>query len=249
MDMRHRMFKAISCCLGLLVIISGCDIQIGGWGQAIYEITVQRQAPITAGSKLYVQTSSGSITITGGDVTECSVIASICGRAPTQEEAQLLAEQVKIELETVGNTLTVKAEKPPRKNRCSISVSYDITIPKQTNIECVSSYGAIELANIKGTTSGKTSSGSIEAKNIEGLVNLDTSYGSVNCRNITGDNLTVKSSSGSITAEIENSPDIPLRQYDKVLFNPKGAIPVDFEGDNRLFVVEIENVVVVFRKS
>jgi len=186
----------------LLVTISGCDIQFGGWGQAKHEITVQRQAPITAGSKLYVETSSGSITITGGDVTECSVIASICGRAPTEEEAQQLAEQVKIELETVGDTLTVKAEKPPRKNRSSISISYDITVPKQTNIECSSSYGAIEIANIEGTASGKTSSGSIEAKNIVGPVNLHTSYGSVNCRNITGDNLTVKSSSGSIAADI-----------------------------------------------
>ena len=202
MNKCDRMFKAISCCLCLLIIISGCDIQFGDWGQAKHEITVQQQATITAGSKLYVETSSGSITITGGDVTECSVIARICGRAPTEEEAQLLAEQVKIELETVGNTLTVKADKPASRNRRSISISYDITIPKQTNIECASSYGAIELANIKGSASGKTSSGSIEAKNIEGPVNLETSYGSVNCRNITGDQITVKSSSGSITAEI-----------------------------------------------
>jgi chaperonin GroES len=34
-----------------------------------------------------------------------------------------------------------------------------------------------------------------------------------------------------------------------VLFNPKDAIPVDFEGDNRLFVVPVENIVAVFRKS
>jgi DUF4097 and DUF4098 domain-containing protein YvlB len=186
----------------MLIIISGCDIQIGGWGQAKYERTVQRQTPITAGSKLYVETSFGSITITGGDVTECSVIAEICGRAPTEEEAQLLAEQVKIELETVGNTLTVKAEKPPSRNKRSVSISYDITVPKQTHIECASSYGAIELASIKGQASGKTSSGSIEAKNIAGPANLVTSYGSVHCRNITGDNITVKSGSGSITAEI-----------------------------------------------
>jgi DUF4097 and DUF4098 domain-containing protein YvlB len=202
MDKRYRMFRAISCCLGLLIIISGCDLQIGGWGQAKYEKTVQRQAPISPGSKLFVETSSGSITITGGDVTECSVIADICGRAPTEEEAQLLVEQVTIELETIGNTLTVKADKPPSRNNRSVSISYDITVPKQTNIECASSYGAIEIANIEGTASGKTSSGSIEAKNIEGSANLDTSYGSVNCRNITGDNITVKSSSGSITAEI-----------------------------------------------
>lgn len=53
----------------------------------------------------------------------------------------------------------------------------------------------------------------------------------------------------AVSAEIEHTPDIPLQKYDKVLFNPKGAIPVDFEGDNRLFVVEIQNVVAVFRKS
>ncbi len=66
------------------------------------------------------------------------------------------------------------------------------------------------------------------------------------------DNIEIPTITGrvvEISAEIENSQDIPLRKYDKVLFNPKGAIPVDFEGDNRLFVVEIENIVAVFRKS
>ena len=66
------------------------------------------------------------------------------------------------------------------------------------------------------------------------------------------DNIEIPTITGriiTISAEVQNSPDIPLRQYDKVLINPKGAIPVDFEGDNRLFVVEVENVVAVFRKS
>ncbi|MHC4745325.1 MAG: co-chaperone GroES [Planctomycetota bacterium] len=66
------------------------------------------------------------------------------------------------------------------------------------------------------------------------------------------DNIEIPTITGrivTISAEVENCEDLPLRQYDKVLFNPKGAIPVDFEGDNRLFVVEVENVVAVFRKS
>lgn len=66
------------------------------------------------------------------------------------------------------------------------------------------------------------------------------------------DNIEIPTITGrivSISAEVEDSPQIPLQQYDKVLFDPKGAIPVDFEGDNRLFVVEIENVVAVFRKA
>ena len=66
------------------------------------------------------------------------------------------------------------------------------------------------------------------------------------------DNIEIPTITGrivAISAEVQHSEDIPLSQYDKVLFNPKGAIPVDFEGDNRLFVVEIESVVAVFRKS
>ncbi|MGE4285605.1 MAG: co-chaperone GroES [Phycisphaerae bacterium] len=66
------------------------------------------------------------------------------------------------------------------------------------------------------------------------------------------DNIEIPTITGRIVAvssEIENAPDIPLKQYDKVLFNPKGAIPVDFEGGNRLFVVEVDNIVAVFRKG
>jgi chaperonin GroES len=66
------------------------------------------------------------------------------------------------------------------------------------------------------------------------------------------DNIEIPTITGrvvSVSAEVEMSSEFPLKQYDKVLFNPKGAIPVDFEGDNRLFVVEVENVVAVFRKA
>ena len=66
------------------------------------------------------------------------------------------------------------------------------------------------------------------------------------------DNIEIPTITGRIVAvseEVGRNPDIPLVCYDKVLFNPKGAIPVDFEGDNRLFVVEVENVVAVFRKT
>ncbi len=53
----------------------------------------------------------------------------------------------------------------------------------------------------------------------------------------------------AVSAQVEHDEDYPIRQYDRVLFNPKDAIPVDFEGDNRLFVVPVENVVAVFRKG
>ena len=66
------------------------------------------------------------------------------------------------------------------------------------------------------------------------------------------DNIEIPTITGRIvevSAEIEQDPLIPLKKYDRVLFNPKSAIPVDFEGDNRLFVVDLEHVVAVFRRE
>ena len=53
----------------------------------------------------------------------------------------------------------------------------------------------------------------------------------------------------AVSAQVERDENYPIRQYDRVLFNPKNAVPVDFEGDNRLFVVPVEDVVAVFRRE
>jgi chaperonin GroES len=53
----------------------------------------------------------------------------------------------------------------------------------------------------------------------------------------------------AISAQVANDDDYPIKRYDRVLFNPKQGIPVDFEGDNRLFVIPIEDIVAVFRKG
>jgi chaperonin GroES len=53
----------------------------------------------------------------------------------------------------------------------------------------------------------------------------------------------------AISAQVANDEDYPIKRYDRILFNPKHGIPVDFEGDNRLFVIPIEDVVAVFRRE
>jgi len=53
----------------------------------------------------------------------------------------------------------------------------------------------------------------------------------------------------AISAQVEKDVDVPLRQYDKILFHPKQAVPVDFEQDNQLFVVPVSDIVAVFRRT
>lgn len=53
----------------------------------------------------------------------------------------------------------------------------------------------------------------------------------------------------AVSSQIDKDPDYPIHRYDRILFNPKHAIPVDLEGDNRLFVIPVEDVVAVFRRD
>lgn len=53
----------------------------------------------------------------------------------------------------------------------------------------------------------------------------------------------------SISKEIENDENHTIKQYDKVLFDPREAIPVELEHDNKLFVVAIDRVLAIFRRS
>lgn len=64
------------------------------------------------------------------------------------------------------------------------------------------------------------------------------------------DNIEIPTITGrvvTVSQMLSNDNDFPVRQYDKVLFNPKNSIPVDFEPGNQLFVVPLDDIVAVFR--
>ena len=64
------------------------------------------------------------------------------------------------------------------------------------------------------------------------------------------DNIEIPTISGrvvTVSQMLTNDNDVPVRQYDRVLFNPKNSIPVDFEPGNQLFVVPVDDIVAVYR--
>lgn len=170
---------SLVCLISLPVVIAGCCINIDGLLRAEYERTDELNAPLEPGSILALKNSVGSITIEGLDVTECNVTAAICVKAPTDEEAEKLAEQIKIELDRDGKTLTVRTEKPRTKKRRSISISFDITVPKQTALELESDVGKIQVSNITEKIKAKTDVGQITCKEISGDIDLRADVGTV----------------------------------------------------------------------
>ena len=235
MKKNYSIVLAIGFYFCLLLIVSGCVIRIGDWPRAKYEKTIELQAPLGSGSILVANTSYGSITVRGADTSDCSLFATIHVQAPSEQEASEIAEQVKIELEPAGKTLTVRADKPHVKNNRSINISYQITVPVQTNIECSSSYGPIKLADTSGYVKAHTSYGSIDCDSVNGQIHVDTSYGRVNCREIISGELTVGSSYGNI--DIEYS-DLAPAEIQAVVSTSYGSIdftaPPGFTGQVEL---------------
>ncbi|MHC4155683.1 MAG: DUF4097 family beta strand repeat-containing protein [Planctomycetota bacterium] len=209
MDAKNLSRVCLSGLLCLLALVPGCCNNMGGCPQARHERTEELTVSMAGLEAVDVETSFGSIRIVGGDVAECRIKAEIFAKASSDEEARELAEQAKVKAEPVGGTLRIFVEKPRLGNDRCIGASFEITVPKQTGLECRTSYGSVRVRDIQGDIRARTSFDSIKTEDTQGAVDLDTSYGSVTCRNITSTDIKAESSFGNI--EIHCSPATPAQ--------------------------------------
>lgn len=200
--MKKHYFAKVSlgCLLCLVILSAGCCINIGScFMQAKYERTMQLSAPLSPGSTFEAQTHNGSITINGAEVTECSLTATIVTRAATDEEALELSNQVNVTLVPSGNRLTAKIDKPTNLINKSVSVSLDVQLPNQTDLELVTHNGAVEISDVTGKLEATTHNGKVTCERISGTTTFETHNGSVTCSEISG-NTQLKSHNGGIEA-------------------------------------------------
>ncbi len=200
----HRLIKSVPWLLAvtLLVAASGCNEEATNWSmtQARFERTVAQRLSLDGGDTLDVYSRLGSITVAGTDAADCNVVARIVAQAPSQEEAQVLAEQVEIVGRTAGSTLKVRSQEPELSNNRSISVSYTITLPRRMNVRCGSGFGSLDVSHIEGRLDGESGNGAIKVQDIRGRTGLRTSFGAIECRDVTGPAIALNSGNGAITA-------------------------------------------------
>ncbi len=193
-----RTKASLVCLLGLLVLSASCCVNIGSCAMlAKYERTVQLSAPLKQGCAFTAKTHNGYVTVDGVNTTECNLTATIVARAATEEKARELAENTNIELESIGDKLTVKIEKPAWRTNQSISVSLDATVPQRTNLQLTTHNGAVKVADIIGTVQATTHNGKVTTLQSSGSIMLHTHNGKVVCEDIAGD-VRLKTHNGGI---------------------------------------------------
>jgi len=195
---RNALRQTVSLAATLL-LVGACLVHIAGcYPQAEFERMIELEHPMEAGSTLAVSTASGSIDVTGGQTERCHAIVTIRARAATPEQARELAEQVEIRIEPSPGQLRIKADRPRRLRNKSLSISYEITVPHETHVECSSASGSLDLADLTGNMNADAASGSVEAVRITGSVRLHAASGSVRAEEITAGDADLNSASGSV---------------------------------------------------
>jgi hypothetical protein len=135
----------------------------------------------------------------GADVADCNLTATIVARAATEEDARELAEKIKVRLVPSGNRLTAKIERPTHLINKSVSVSLDVTVPNQMDLELGTHNGAVAIADITGRVNATTHNGKVITEKVSGTTVLKTHNGSVTCREISGD-AQLRTHNGSVKA-------------------------------------------------
>lgn len=164
----------VSFCL--LTVFSGCNDSLF---KAKYQRTEHRSVPIAGVTGLIVETDVGSITVTGADVTDCNITAEITVKAQTKETARKLAEEVKIELESSDDTLTIKAVKPTELKKRALVVDFKIIAPRHMKLDCSTGVGTVTVSDIEGRIEASVNVGSIICRKVVAELALSSNVGSV----------------------------------------------------------------------
>lgn len=142
--------------------------------------------------------TNGGVSIKGWQRQEILVRAKIETRAPTQAEADQLAQQVVIQTAA----LNIHAEGPETRNDYQWYVSYEIFVPNRSDLNLKAHNGGISINDVSGRISFQTTNGGVSLSRVGGSVTGNTTNGGVHVEltgsRWEGETLDVKTTNGGV---------------------------------------------------
>jgi DUF4097 and DUF4098 domain-containing protein YvlB len=141
-----------------------------------------REIPLRLDGTLIVETSNGSTTVIGTDSPIMTVIAEKIVRANSDA---LLSEgrsrsQILVAGDERDRILRTVVTGPNPGGRWSVSVNYQIQVPRSVHVNLVTGSGErISVRNMTGNVRVKNGSGEIELTNLMGAASVDTINGNI----------------------------------------------------------------------
>lgn len=146
-----------------------CQNQNNSYGDKV-SFNETREMVLPASSLLTVDGQrNGGIWVKGGDRNDILVRACVRAWGTTEEAARSLAQNIRIDKSPV-----VRAENSSEENW---SVSYEIHVPRQTNLKLTAHNGGIGITGVEGNMEFETLNGGLHLSELAGNVRGRTTNG------------------------------------------------------------------------
>jgi hypothetical protein len=161
-----------------------------------------RESTVPAGGTLTVDgRQNGGISVKGSDRSDVLVRACVQAWGHNEEEAKSLASSV-----SVNTSGTIRADGPKENGW---SVSYQILVPRNTNLDLSAHNGGITITGVDGTAKFETMNGGVFLSDVAGNFSGRTTNGGVfvklNGQSWRGGGLDVVTTNGGVNIEMPDS--------------------------------------------
>jgi DUF4097 and DUF4098 domain-containing protein YvlB len=156
------------------------------------EDTFQKRIAFDKGGYLSLSNFNGDIEVSSWDKLEVEIIAHKRVRALDRATAQKLLQELEVVINRDNSNIEIKTQKPGRRpghrsffdwlfgdGDISYSVSYELKVPYEIDLNIDTSNGNILLEDIKGRIRMHSTNGKLNAQGVNGLVQCNTTNGSI----------------------------------------------------------------------
>ncbi|HZQ55648.1 MAG TPA: hypothetical protein VFB14_25845 [Bryobacteraceae bacterium] len=167
-----------------------------------YTRTFDKTIPVSAGERISIEHQMGDIVIHTQSKPEVTIHADIRVSAPSADEAKSYADRIEIRIEPSSSLLAIRTRYPQTRNffgmhNTSYYVRYDIGMPETCPLDIRNSFGAVSVAGIKANSDIVTSHGALDFRDGKGTQRLENSFAAIHVMNNAGD-VTVEDTNASV---------------------------------------------------
>ena len=173
-----------------------------GWDDDRYRFCEVREYTLPAGPLTVDAGTNGGIRVEGTDRSDIHIRAIVTASARQEDDARRLGSEVQVQ----AGSGRVVSSGPRTQGRESWSVSYRISVPRQTDLDLQATNGGITIATVTGTIRFETTNGGVRLSDLGGDVRGETRNGGLNVTlggdRWNGAGLDVQTSNGGVTLSI-----------------------------------------------
>jgi hypothetical protein len=146
------------------------------WNNGRVSFCELRTYTISSGTRISVDGGpNGGVAFIGENRRDVKIVARVQASADDDATASAIAKQIRI----ITDGGEIRSEGPSQRGRTSWSVSYDVYVPNQTNVEATTENGGISAKEIRGKMNFEATNGGIHLSDVGGSVHARTTNGGV----------------------------------------------------------------------